>query len=62
MRVEIKTKEIVRDRDVRALHLINFALEHCTPRMIEHNLSFIADKYGYRVEPKYDIPMSMRIR
>jgi hypothetical protein len=52
MRIEIKTPTPITDRDVRALILMAFALQQCTPRMIEHNLRFIADRHGYELIPK----------
>ena len=53
MRINIKTNSIVRDKDVRALYMIDAAIKQSTPRMREANLQFIADRYGLRIEPKY---------
>ena len=40
MRIEIKTKTPVKDKDIKALYLIREALRISTPRMIAANLEF----------------------
>jgi hypothetical protein len=45
MRVEIKTNGPVKDNDVKALYLLQKALEISTARMRKHNLNFIIDKW-----------------
>jgi hypothetical protein len=52
MRINIKTNGRIKDKDIRALYMIVFALEQSTPRMREHNLRFITDRYGYLLVAK----------
>ena len=52
MRVNIKTNGNVADRDLKALVLINFALNLCHERMILPTLQFFADRYGCRIVRK----------
>ena len=52
MRIDIKTKTAVKDRDIRALYMMVAAMESSTPRMREHNLRFIADHYGFELSDK----------
>jgi len=52
MRVNIITKGKVKDKDIRALYLLQHALDASTPRMKIVNLSFIADKMGYKLAKK----------
>lgn len=49
MRIDIKTKIRTRDRDIRALLILNEGIKRSTPRMAAANLLFIASKYGYRL-------------
>lgn len=49
MRIEIKTPKPVRDRDMKALYLINLAMKLSTPRMRKANARFVLDKYGIKV-------------
>lgn len=53
MRIEIKTKEPVRDPDIKALYLLDYALSRMsTPQMLCANLRYIADKYGFSLAEK----------
>lgn len=45
MRIEIKTKEPVRDKDIKALYLIKHALRMSTPRMVDANLKFAIESF-----------------
>lgn len=45
MRVDIKTKGRIKDRDIKALYLINAALKMSTPRMIDANLRFAIESF-----------------
>ncbi len=47
MRVDITTGFIVKDKDLRALVLLEHAMRISTPRMREHNLNFVLDKWGF---------------
>ncbi len=49
MRVEIKTKGKVKDRDIKALYLINEAMKLSSERMRKANLKFVAEKYGFLI-------------
>lgn len=52
MRIEIKTTTPVKDKDIKAICIINEGVKTSTPRMIEANLRFIADKYGFQIIKK----------
>lgn len=48
MRVDIKTDKRIVDRDIKALYILNFALNNfSTPKMKIANLRFIAYREGY---------------
>ena len=49
MRVEIKTNGPVKDKDIKALYILNEGIKTSTPRMIEANLKFVAEKYGFQI-------------
>ena len=58
MRIEIKTKEPIKCPDLRAIIIMDYALSsEGTPRMLEANLTYIADKYGYLISPKLSQPL-----
>lgn len=40
MRIEIKTKTPVKDKDIKALYLLKEALKMSSPRMLDANLKF----------------------
>jgi hypothetical protein len=46
MRIEIKTKTPVKDNDIKALYLLQKAMEISTPRMRKANLNFIISKWN----------------
>jgi hypothetical protein len=53
MRININTQEPVRDIQVRALYVIDYALRKMLePRMVIPTLQFFADKYGFEVNSK----------
>jgi hypothetical protein len=52
MRIQIKTGNPVKDHDIRALYLIQAALEISSPHMKVANLAFFADQLGYELIPK----------
>lgn len=45
MRIEIKTKTPVRDQDIKALYLIQKAMEISSPRMRKLNMKLISEKW-----------------
>lgn len=49
MRIQIKTKKPVRDKDMKALCLIQEAMKISTPRMRKANARFVLSKYGMDV-------------
>lgn len=49
MRVDIKTEKPVKDKDLKALYLIDEAMKISTPRMKKANLKFIAEKHGITI-------------
>ncbi len=49
MRIDIKTKIKTKDQDIRALLILNEGIKRSTARMRAANLSFIANKYGWRL-------------
>lgn len=49
MRIDIKTKTPVKDKDIRALWILSYAMSLVSERMIYATLQFLADHYGYRV-------------
>lgn len=50
MRIEIKTNGPVKDKDIKALYLLDEAVKMSTPRMVKHNLKFILDKHKIKIE------------
>lgn len=46
MRIDIKTKTPVKDQDIKALYLLQHAMEISSPRMRKANLDFITSKWG----------------
>lgn len=46
MRIDIKTNGKVKDRDIRALYLLDAALKMSTPRMVKANIDFAIGKYN----------------
>lgn len=53
MRINIDTGKFpIRDKDIRALYIIQFALSIIERRMIVPTLQYFADRHGYRLEPK----------
>lgn len=49
MRINIKTKTPVKDKEIKALYIIGYAFELISPRMIKPTLDFIASHFGYKV-------------
>lgn len=48
MRVDVKTKGPVRDKEIKAMYLISFCLEHLvSERMREATLRFFCGRYGF---------------
>ena len=52
MRIEIKTKKPIRDREIRALYIIAYALYLVSPRMKKATLEFFASHFGFTVVEK----------
>ena len=53
MRINIKIKgKPLRDKEIKALYIIRYALELCSVRMIKPTLDFFATHYGYKLERK----------
>jgi hypothetical protein len=52
MRIQIKTTKPVKDRDIRALYLVNHALSQQTQKMRVETIRFFADKLGYKLAAK----------
>ena len=52
MRIEIKTKSPVKDRDIKAIYLIGYALKLVDKRMIKPTLEYFADYFGYKLVNK----------
>ena len=52
MRVDIKTNGPVRDKEIRSLYVLNAGMQIGSERMREHNLQYIADKYGFMLVKK----------
>ena len=53
MRIEIKTNSPVRDNDIRALYLMQKAMEISSPKMKEANMRYIAEKH-FKIAIIYD--------
>lgn len=49
MRIEIKTNGRVKDKDIKALYLLQRAMEISSERMKEANLKFVLEKHGFQV-------------
>ena len=63
MRINIKTNGIVKDKDVKAVYLLDYALSKLsTKRMLKANLDFVLGKYGFKVtkEPSWPPHKSMK--
>jgi len=52
MRINIKTKGTIIDRDIKALYLIQEAMNVSNPRMRVANLNFVLDKYDLVVRTR----------
>ena len=52
MRIEIKTKTPVKDKDIKAMYVIAYAFSLLEKRMIKPTLEYFADYFGYRIEEK----------
>lgn len=50
MRINIKTKTKIKDKEIRALYIIGYAFEMISARMIKPTLEFFASHFGYRIE------------
>lgn len=51
MRVEIKTNGAVRDRDVKAVYLLDHVISKLSSkRMVKANLEFVLSKYGFNLK------------
>ncbi|KKL22630.1 hypothetical protein LCGC14_2433530 [marine sediment metagenome] len=58
MRIEIKTKGRISSRDIKALYLIIYSLDHIsTPRMRKANLEYIVDRCGYKLVKKIRVKL-----
>ena len=49
MRINIKTTKPVKDKELKAMYIIGYALGLVSKRMIEPTLSFFAGEYGYKL-------------
>lgn len=50
MRIDIKTKGKVKDNDVKAVYLLDHAINKLSSkRMLKANLDFVLNKYGFKV-------------
>lgn len=52
MRIEIKTKSPVKDKDIKALYILKAGMDASAERMRLINLQYIADRYGMYLLPK----------
>jgi hypothetical protein len=52
MRINIKTKKPIKDKEIKALFIIGYALELISPRMIRPTLEFFVSHFGYKLEIK----------
>ena len=50
MRVNIKTRGQVKDFDIKALYLLDYALKLSTKKMVRANLRFAIEKYNSEME------------
>lgn len=51
MRIDIKTNGKVKDPDLRALYLLNHAMQISTDKMAKANLDFIISKWNKKLKP-----------
>jgi len=52
VRININTNGKVKDTDIRALYLLVYAIDNSTPRMKTHNLTYLADRMGFKIVKK----------
>lgn len=52
MRINIKTKKPIKDRDLKAMYIIQHALSFVSLNMKVATLQYFADKLGQKVVPK----------
>jgi len=53
MRIEIKTTgKPIKNKDIRALYIILYALDNSSPHMKVANLQYFADRLGYKLVKK----------
>ena len=51
MRVDIPSGDKpIKDRDIKALHLLNYAMELSSDRMLKANLDFVLNKYQSKID------------
>lgn len=51
MRIEIKTGgKPIKDRDIRALYVLDYAMQLSTDRMLNANLQFVISKYQKKMD------------
>lgn len=52
MRINIKTKRKIYDKEMKSLYIISYAFELISEDMIKPTLEFFADKFGYKITKK----------
>lgn len=50
MRINIKTKARIKDKEIKALYVISAGMKLVSPRMIKPTLEFIVGRYGYKIQ------------
>lgn len=56
MRINIKTKKPLKDKEIKALYIISYAIGLISKDMVKPTLEFFADKIGYRLINKINYP------
>ncbi len=51
MRIDIKTKSKIKDPDIKALYILDYALKLSTDRMRKANIEFILSKWANPTKP-----------
>lgn len=52
MRINIKTEGKLKDSDLKALYIIDYALKIVSARMIIPTLDFFVSRYGFKIVKK----------
>lgn len=52
MKITIKTPKRIKDKDIKSLYLLIYAIDNSTPRMKVANLQYVADRMGYTLIKK----------